>query len=94
MNLENGQLRNKIENVANNGNGALFEESKPGPSQEHAPTLDVTTDLSSDLDSDQEQAVAEMLEFFEDSDCSVKDKDYVPESPAAEHESDTGVFLI
>ncbi|CAH1224563.1 unnamed protein product [Diabrotica balteata] len=92
LTVESSEFLNTIENVTNTGNGALFEESKPGPSKEHSPTFFdniITPDLSSELNSDQEQALAEMLEFVEDSDCSLKDKDYVSESPAAEREPDT-----
>ncbi|CAG9831092.1 unnamed protein product [Diabrotica balteata] len=95
LTVESSEFLNTIENVTNTGNGALFEESKPGPSKEHSPTFFdniITPDLSSELNSDQEQALAEMLEFVEDSDCSLKDKDYVPESPAAEREPDTSSF--
>lgn len=36
--------------------------------------------MSSELDSDKERTVRELEDFLEDSDCSVKDRDYVPDN--------------
>lgn len=49
-------------------------------------------DVSSTLNSEQEQIIDELSDFVEDSDCSVKDKDYVPESENSEDESVEGKF--
>lgn len=53
-------------------------------------------DMSSELNSDQERTLLELGDFLEDSDCSVKDKDYVPDASTLEtsdEESHGGKFL-
>lgn len=40
--------------------------------------------MSSELNSDQERTACELRDLFEDSDCSVRDKDYVPDGSTSE----------
>lgn len=77
-------VMNRNEQVVNLLPTTSQDCSKPGTSKECYGDLDDA--LSSDLDSEQERAANELAAIWEDSDCSIRDKDYVPDSETSSEE--------
>ncbi|KAJ8940579.1 hypothetical protein NQ314_010657 [Rhamnusium bicolor] len=83
--IYNEKRHNNIKNDKENRNVKSYVP-QPSTSNEYKEE----SNISSDLDSTQERIAEEMENYLEDSDCSVRDKDYVPEPES----SDTGKFTI
>ncbi|CAG9772257.1 unnamed protein product [Ceutorhynchus assimilis] len=77
--LQLPSLAVNYDNECSSGNRQVSEDNViAGPSTKHR---DIDQKMSFELDSDHERTADELEGFFEDSDCSVKDRDYVPDSP-------------
>lgn len=66
-----------------------FEEHEKRSSTTDGDLIDT---VSSGLNSDQERTVFELRDLFEDSDCSIKDTDYVPDAFSSDEELREGKF--